>query len=413
MDTRIPMMGQQLDFAGAMSNGLAAGVAQQQAQRQNSLAQLYQTQGPQIMAGDPNALNSLARMDPNAAMGVQSNRMGIQVQQFNMDQARAQTAQAAQAAAAKLSADQLAQETAKAEQTLAGAMPIYAQMKAGDPAAAQRLTAYLQSHGIQATAENVDEMLFRSQVAVDALKAYQSAQPKPVDAPTYRPASAEEAALYGAAGGQIDTKTGKFDPINPPSNGVTITNADGSQTQIGGTGRGPKPPTEAEAKNAGFLIRMHDSGDILNKFESQGTDLVAKARSMDPTGLSNYAQSPEYQQYDQAKRDFLNSILRRESGAAISPGEFANAEQQYFPVPGDNPEVIAQKRKNRDNATAGVTVGAGTSAQNPLVQGSDGVASDPNDFSKMSVIQLGSVDIYKLTEAQQAQLSARLKELGF
>lgn len=46
----------------------------------------------------------------------------------------------------------------------------------------------------------------------------------------------------------------------------------------------------------------------------------------------------------------------------ISPEEFANAEQQYFPQPGDWPEVIAQKRKNRENAIAGFKIRSGPGA---------------------------------------------------
>jgi hypothetical protein len=37
----------------------------------------------------------------------------------------------------------------------------------------------------------------------------------------------------------------------------------------------------------------------------------------------NVLQSSEYQQYDQAKRDFLTAVLRKESGATILDSEFA------------------------------------------------------------------------------------------
>ena len=50
---------------------------------------------------------------------------------------------------------------------------------------------------------------------------------------------------------------------------------------------------------------------------------------------------------EQAKRDFINAQLRRESGAAISPTEFDSANKQYFPTPGDSAEVIQQKAANR------------------------------------------------------------------
>ena len=54
---------------------------------------------------------------------------------------------------------------------------------------------------------------------------------------------------------------------------------------------------------------------------------------------------------DQAQRDFINAVLRRDSGAAINDREFANARQQNSVQPGDSQEVIAQKRANRERRT--------------------------------------------------------------
>lgn len=64
--------------------------------------------------------------------------------------------------------------------------------------------------------------------------------------------------------------------------------------------------------------------------------------------LPNVFQSPERQSYEQAKRNFINAVLRRESGAAISPDEFKNAEKQYFPQAGDKDTTISQKAGNRN-----------------------------------------------------------------
>jgi hypothetical protein len=96
--------------------------------------------------------------------------------------------------------------------------------------------------------------------------------------------------------------------------------------------------------------------------------------------------------YDQAKRDFINAILRRESGAVISEEEFANAEQQYFPQPGDGPEVIAQKRANRENAIRGIEVSAGQGARlaTQPPSGLDAPGGLP-DFSTMSDEELESL----------------------
>lgn len=70
-------------------------------------------------------------------------------------------------------------------------------------------------------------------------------------------------------------------------------------------------------------------------------------------------QSSEFRQQDQAERNFVNAILRRESGSAISKDEFASAEKQYFPRPGDSPEVLAQKEANRLLAIEGMKQQAG------------------------------------------------------
>lgn len=69
--------------------------------------------------------------------------------------------------------------------------------------------------------------------------------------------------------------------------------------------------------------------------------------------------SPQYQQYAQAKRNWINANLRDESGATIQPSEFESAEKQYFPQPGDSPAVLAQKRANRADAIKGIGAGAG------------------------------------------------------
>lgn len=165
------------------------------------------------------------------------------------------------------------------------------------------------------------------------------------------------------------------------SNGVTITNPDGTVTQIGGSSM-PKL-TEGQSKNTSFLIRAQNSNAILDSLENEGTDFGAKIKSGVPFNLGNFAQTPEYQQYDQAKRDFINAQLRKESGAVISEEEFANAEIQYFPQPGDSAAVIAQKRRNRQDAIKGFEIGAGpgAAAVNQGVSGGDLIV-DYTDYFK-------------------------------
>lgn len=126
---------------------------------------------------------------------------------------------------------------------------------------------------------------------------------------------------------------------------------------------------ETQSKDSGFANRMFNAEAVLRdpKVESAATSLSENVKGMAPGFVSNYLTSPDYQKFDQAKRDFVNAVLRRESGAAISSSEFDNAHKQYFPQPGDTPERIAQKRANRQAAIAGVAGGGGPTYRPPFV----------------------------------------------
>lgn len=140
--------------------------------------------------------------------------------------------------------------------------------------------------------------------------------------------------------------------------------ADGSLTHIPGgpadpTVRGSRAPlNDTQAKALQFGTRMQEAGKNLDQLAAEGVDQPSLLRRMAGDGamgsLANLTQSPAQQQVEQSQRDFINAVLRRESGAAIADTEFNNARKQYFPQVGDSPEVIAQKRQNREIATAGI-----------------------------------------------------------
>ena len=129
-----------------------------------------------------------------------------------------------------------------------------------------------------------------------------------------------------------------------------------------------KPLTQGESEATGFYSRVLESHRILLQpteqglLEGQGTSFSNAMLEKDPTGLARYAMADEYKRYEQAKRDFINANLRRESGAAIAESEFDSAEKQYFPVPGDSPAVIAQKRRNRETVINALRVASGVGA---------------------------------------------------
>ena len=88
LDPSIILQGRSPDMVARYSQGLATGQQQNQIETQNALAGLYQTQGAGILAGDQGALNALAGIDPNAAMGMQSAQLGMQSTRLGMDAQR-------------------------------------------------------------------------------------------------------------------------------------------------------------------------------------------------------------------------------------------------------------------------------------------------------------------------------------
>ena len=134
--------------------------------------------------------------------------------------------------------------------------------------------------------------------------------------------------------------------------------ADGTLESIGG-GDAPMKLTESQGRALTFGQRAANSHEILGSVGQDGKiqpHLGKRAAEALPDWLGGAAAgmamnkyaSPAQQQVEQAERDFINAVLRRESGAVISPSEFDNARRQYFPQPNDSPEVIKQKRRNRE-----------------------------------------------------------------
>lgn len=130
----------------------------------------------------------------------------------------------------------------------------------------------------------------------------------------------------------------------------------------------PRAVTGVERQALAFYNRAKDAVDTLEKADSSGLALeekMSKLGLMDQQRLgyegvgSNYAKTPEMQQYRQAQRAFTEARLRKESGAAIPADEFANDARTYFVQPGDNAETIKQKRESRAKLLEGLGYSAG------------------------------------------------------
>lgn len=122
---------------------------------------------------------------------------------------------------------------------------------------------------------------------------------------------------------------------------------------LGGTLNG-KPQTTTQATIQGYADRTLESNKIISAIGFKFTGFG----SLFGQSLPGFFKNSERKQYEQAQRNFVNAVLRRESGAVISKEEFDNASQQYFPQPGDPAEVVAQKEANRNTVISNLYLAA-------------------------------------------------------
>lgn len=122
--------------------------------------------------------------------------------------------------------------------------------------------------------------------------------------------------------------------------------------------------TEGERNAAAFLIRALGSN---KSYEGTGVgprSLIGQAVSDTTPNLLNVlpgaiGNSPERQVSDSAQEEFIAASLRQDSGAAIPEEEMERQRRIYFPMPGDGPEAIEQKRQARLRAIAGLKQSSG------------------------------------------------------
>lgn len=154
----------------------------------------------------------------------------------------------------------------------------------------------------------------------------------------------------------VDPRTGSSQPVMRDGKPVTAT----------------KAPTEFQGKSAAFGARADEADKIIRSLSGEYSPAAINSKtSVENTPLiggilgsvaNRFALSENDQKAEQAQRDFVNAVLRQESGAAIGASEFDNARKQYFPQPGDGKGVIEQKNKNRRLAIQGLKTNAGRAA---------------------------------------------------
>ncbi len=196
----------------------------------------------------------------------------------------------------------------------------------------------------------------------------------------------------------IDTRTGQAKPVIGPA----------GQPLMGGG----KPLTETQSNAVAFGARAIEADKIASGLEKKGVTntgiirtiaggIVSQApivgekleqgvrSAFNPVPSVLGGPSGEQQQVDQARRNFITAVLRKESGAVISPTEYKDEERKYFPQIGDTDETIAQKQEARKLAIKALEAQAGPSGTrqinkivNEMGAGNTGGVVDFNSLPK-------------------------------
>lgn len=124
-------------------------------------------------------------------------------------------------------------------------------------------------------------------------------------------------------------------------------------------GNNMKPMTEGQSKDAVYSTRAEGSLPLIDSFGDSLTGLegtVGGTVGQLPV-VGNFAKSEGYQKAEQAGQEFLQAILRKDTGAAITSDEMASYGTVYLPRPGDTPELLEQKKVSRRRALEAIKAG--------------------------------------------------------
>ncbi len=204
----------------------------------------------------------------------------------------------------------------------------------------------------------------------------------------------------------------------------------------------PKEWTAKQAETAGFADRMNHSAQVLDRLFSEGATYPSILESLQAVtgGLTRGAMSPQQQMIVDSAREFARASLRLESGAVISDKETMEQLRQYFPVPGDSAEAIANKKAQRDvlleglkkqsggayealfggdgDDSGGDTGGSGGNTARPQTEeaaaaGGQRQISPDTDITTLPDAVLMQLDINQLTEEQMQAYDAWMTSKGY
>lgn len=283
LDASIILAGRQPDLVNAFAQGQQARAFSDEMQNRNALRNVYQTQGAGILAGDPNALNALARHDPQQALAIQGQHQ-IQAQRSQV-QARLseQERRAAEAHVAKMDA---AERAAKAERIQMGLKAAYG---AQSPEEWDAIATQFGSPDLVGEFENRDAHVRRHMEFAEILKAD---QPEKQTFDNFRVVGNQLYDLSTEGGPSVVGRSQQ-------TPGFSVTTSDGTVVQHGwqgntppgqnpdvtGTPRNPgQLGKELSKKDAAALEEINAAGRTATDLESLATQLETVSPKVGYTG---------------------------------------------------------------------------------------------------------------------------------
>lgn len=346
MNFGITAQGPQNDFGNALLQGMRLKGLKGEIDQRNALAAAMQQHGAGALSGDQNALNALAAVGPqgfqvasqsraqHAAEALREREFAAQQadRQARLGLARQAGARAASEHAARMSALELQKEQAESLKQAAAAREA---MQRG-PEAWERWNDQFPEF------ENV--AFDDAPMAISMIDGVVSELEK------YKPQSAAGKLRADLNAGAITEDD--FTRETQEDNGMTVFGPDGQPIMTTGPA---KALTEGQSKNVVYTTRAEGALEALEPVADALTSPVGKASESIPGG--NYIRSDEYQVAKNAGTEFLLAILRKDTGAAVTPSEEKMYGEVYLPQPGDSRAVLQQKEQARGRALRAMRAG--------------------------------------------------------
>ncbi len=334
LDARIILAGQQPDIVNALARGTQTARMANDVRRQNALTNLFQQQGAQIAAGDQNALNALAGIDPMAARGIQQQDMANA--RADREEARADKRLALSEAQLQQSMERGRQEARKAardeakmaeqqrEIDLIGKlMPLYQQGKeSGDYT---QFSAAAEAAGLPDASPGA----FPGWVAIATGALEELHKMTQEETPKYHEVNDQIIDMNNPQAGVVDVPglqqgdgSGMGIQVDPETGAVTVI-----ENAPADFGRKAQNDIETRIVNSGaMLARLTDTQKLFKPEYQQIFPRVANAisRGKDKFGFATPEDQQAVGEFAQFKAEAfnnLNTTLKELSGAAVTPQE--------------------------------------------------------------------------------------------